>query len=70
MLDRAKKAEVMNELKSGFENANAVFLTNLIGLTSNDAVELRKNLETLMQKFLLQEIHYLQKLLLVRFVKK
>jgi large subunit ribosomal protein L10 len=44
MLDRAKKAEVINELKSGFESANAVFLTNLIGLTSNDAVELRKNL--------------------------
>ena len=44
MLDRAKKAEVINELKDGFENANAVFLTNLIGLTSNDAVELRKNL--------------------------
>ena len=44
MLDRAKKAEVMSELKNGFENANAVFLTNLIGLTSNDAVELRKNL--------------------------
>ena len=44
MLDRAKKAEVMSELKNGFENANAVFLTNLIGLTSNDAVELRKSL--------------------------
>ena len=51
MLDRAKKAEVMSELKSGFENANAVFLTNLIGLTSNDAVELRKTLEMLMQNF-------------------
>jgi len=44
MLNRAKKAEVISELKNGFENANAVFLTNLIGLTSNDAVELRKNL--------------------------
>ena len=44
MLNRAKKAEVINELKDGFENANAVFLTNFIGLTSNDAVELRKNL--------------------------
>lgn len=44
MLNRAKKAEVMSELKSGFEGANAVFLTNLIGLESNDAVELRKTL--------------------------
>ena len=44
MLNRAKKAEVMSELKTGFESANAVFLTNLIGLTSNDAVELRKAL--------------------------
>jgi len=44
MLDRAKKAEVMSDLKEGFENANGVFLTNLIGLSSNDAVALRKSL--------------------------
>ena len=44
MLNRAKKAEIISELKDGFENANAVFLTNMIGLTANDGVELRKKL--------------------------
>jgi large subunit ribosomal protein L10 len=42
MLTRAQKEQKIAGLKSDIENANALFLTNLIGITSNDAVGIRK----------------------------
>ena len=43
MLTRAQKDEVISGLKKDLESAKAVFLTDLIGITSNDAVAVRKN---------------------------
>jgi large subunit ribosomal protein L10 len=44
MLTRTQKEELVNGLKEKIEKSNAVFLTNLIGLSSNDAVSLRSKL--------------------------
>ncbi|MEC7275542.1 MAG: 50S ribosomal protein L10 [Bdellovibrionota bacterium] len=42
MLKRAEKDAIISGLKTDIEAARAVFLTNLIGIGSNDAVKLRK----------------------------
>ena len=42
MLDRTKKNELVNGIKGDIDKANAVFLTNLIGIEANDAVAIRK----------------------------
>ena len=42
MLTRSKKNELVSGLKGDIDKANAVFLTNLIGIQSNDAVAIRK----------------------------
>jgi len=42
MLNRAEKDAIISGLKTDIESAQAVFLTNLIGIGSNDAVGLRK----------------------------
>ncbi|MDC0255406.1 50S ribosomal protein L10 [Bacteriovoracales bacterium] len=42
MLTRSKKDELVSGLKGDIDKANAVFLTNLIGIQSNDAVAIRK----------------------------
>jgi large subunit ribosomal protein L10 len=44
MMLRSKKEEVVAKLRKDIENANAIFLTNLIGITSNDSVQLRKDI--------------------------
>ena len=44
MLTRSKKDELVSGLKGDIDKANAVFLTNLIGIQSNDAVEIRKKI--------------------------
>lgn len=41
-MTRAEKQVVIDKLKVNFSNARAVFLTNLVGATSNDAVKVRK----------------------------
>lgn len=43
MLSRSQKAELVKNLNEQLSRAQAVFVTNLIGLKSNDAVALRKN---------------------------
>lgn len=43
MLSRAQKEEAVKDLNDQLSKAKAVFLTNLIGLSSNDAVKLRKD---------------------------
>ncbi len=43
MLTRAKKEDIVSNLKESIENANALFLTNLIGVSANDAVAIRKS---------------------------
>ncbi len=43
MLTRSQKEKVVQDLRDKIEKSQAVFITNLIGLKSNDAVALRKN---------------------------
>lgn len=42
MLNRSEKEAIIQDLKKDFGNAKAIFLTNLIGIKSNDAVSVRK----------------------------
>lgn len=42
MINRAKKDDLIAGLKKDIEAARGIFLTNLIGVSSNDAVALRK----------------------------
>lgn len=44
MMNKEQKAEVVNGLKKNIEDARAVFLTNLIGIPSNDANAFRKKI--------------------------
>jgi len=44
VLTRSKKDELVSGLKGDIDKANAVFLTNLIGIQSNDAVAIRKKI--------------------------
>jgi len=43
MMTRAEKDVVFASLKEKIEKSQAVFLTNLVGIPSNDAVRIRKN---------------------------
>jgi large subunit ribosomal protein L10 len=43
MLTRAQKDDVISGLKKDLGNAKGVFLTNLVGVSSNDAVKIRKD---------------------------
>jgi large subunit ribosomal protein L10 len=42
MLERSDKEAIIQSLKSDIEKSKAIFLTNLIGISSNDAVKVRK----------------------------
>jgi large subunit ribosomal protein L10 len=42
MITRSDKEEIIAKLKGDLEAANGIFLTNLVGMESNDAVALRK----------------------------
>ncbi|OUR94025.1 50S ribosomal protein L10 [Halobacteriovorax marinus] len=44
MLTREEKGAIVDSLKSDIEKAQGIFLTNVIGLTSNDGVALRKDI--------------------------
>ena len=44
MLNRAQKNEIISGLKQDLDSAKAVFLTNLIGITGSDSVQIRKDL--------------------------
>lgn len=44
MLTRAEKDVIISGLKQKITDANAIFLTNVIGLPSNDATALRKSI--------------------------
>ncbi len=43
MLTRAEKDVVVASLREKIVKSNAIFLTNLVGIPSNDAVRIRKN---------------------------
>ncbi len=43
MLNRTEKEAIINDLKKDIGNAKAIFLTNLIGISANDAVSIRKS---------------------------
>ena len=43
MMNRAEKEKVVESIKKDITDAKAVFLTNLIGVPSNDAVAIRKS---------------------------
>lgn len=42
MLTRTRKEEIVASLKKDIEQASAIFLTNLIGIASNDSTAIRK----------------------------
>ncbi len=42
MMNRAEKDAVVSSIRAQIEKSQAVFLTNLIGIPSNDAVRIRK----------------------------
>jgi large subunit ribosomal protein L10 len=42
MLNRAEKEAIIQDLQKDIANAKAIFLTNLVGIKSNDAVSVRK----------------------------
>jgi len=44
MLTKSDKEAIVGDLKTSIEKAKAVYLTNLIGVQSNDAVRVRKSL--------------------------
>ncbi len=46
MLTRSTKEEMVKGIKDNLGKANALILTNLIGITSNDAVAIRKGVRT------------------------
>ncbi|MBI2521313.1 MAG: 50S ribosomal protein L10 [Bdellovibrio sp.] len=43
MFTRAEKEAIIDGLKQNIDKAQAIFLTNLVGLQSNDAVRIRKS---------------------------
>lgn len=43
MLTRSQKEEVIQDLRDKIEKSQALFITNLVGMKSNDSVALRKN---------------------------
>src|SRR5210317_1696635 len=43
MLTRAEKQTIIDGLKANIEKSQAIFLTNLVGIESNDAVQIRKS---------------------------
>ena len=43
MLNRADKEAIIAEIKNDLGKASGVFLTNLVGITANDAVKIRKD---------------------------
>jgi len=44
MMTRGEKEEIVKNLQASMKKANAVFVTNLIGVSSNDAVKIRKEI--------------------------
>ena len=44
MLKRAEKDAIISDVKGNIESAKAIFLTNLIGISSNDSVAVRAKL--------------------------
>lgn len=61
MLKRADKEAIISSIKSDFDKSQAVFLTNLIGLTSNDAVNLRKKVRLAGGKVLVTRNSFFEK---------
>ena len=43
MLNRQEKEKVLNSIKVDIEKANALFLTNMVGLSAPDVVSIRKD---------------------------
>ena len=43
MLEKSEKEAIIQSLKTDIANSKAIFLTNLIGIGSNDAVKVRKS---------------------------
>ena len=44
MMTRAQKGEIIDGLKSDIESARAIILSNLIGVSANDSVAIRKDI--------------------------
>ena len=44
MLDRAQKQQVIDSIKADIEGSQALFLTNMVGISAHGAVSIRKHL--------------------------
>jgi large subunit ribosomal protein L10 len=53
MLKRAQKEAIIEGLRSDIDKAKAIFLTNLIGVKSNEAVEVRKKVRDVQGKMVI-----------------
>lgn len=53
MLMRAEKEEIVKGLKADIERSQAVFLTNLIGVGANDAVQVRRDVRNAKGKLII-----------------
>lgn len=53
MLKRAQKEAIIESLRGDIDKAKAIFLTNLIGVKSNDAVAIRKNVRDVQGKMVI-----------------
>lgn len=42
MMTKQNKEEIVSKVKANIEKADAIFLTNLVGISANDSVSLRK----------------------------
>ena len=60
MLNRTEKEAIIQDLKLDIGKAKAIFLTNLIGIKSNDAVSVRKAVRDAKGKVVVTE-HAFQK---------
>ena len=50
MLKRSEKDAIITDIKGNIESANAIFLTNLIGISSNDSVDVRAKIRAVKGK--------------------
>lgn len=53
MLSRAEKETIVNQLKDDLSKSQAVFVTNLIGVSANDAVRIRKSVRDVKGKIII-----------------
>lgn len=61
MMRRSEKQEVINSLKKDIDSAQAIFLTNIVGISANDSVRIRKEIRGVQGKVVVTKNTFLQK---------